>query len=280
MMDIDAVRDLTSQWGIWNVDDATQAFPAAWRRDHRAEWQPCGHTAAITCFALHAPVTTAAGDGGMIVTNHERLYARMRQMSLHGLSGETSESCFSAAEANDPSNWDYKIIAPGFDYILNDLAAALQLHQLARAQQMREQRQQIAARYCEALCHFDELELPPVHIDRVHAWQLFPIQLRLPQLTIDRVGFVRELARRGVTASVHWRPLHLHPYYQETFGWQPEEFPVATAVWQRLVSLPIFSAMTDQEIDAVTRAVADICTRFRRSGAAVLPWHIPPEARA
>jgi dTDP-4-amino-4,6-dideoxygalactose transaminase len=276
MMDVDALRDVTSQWGIWTVEDAAQAFPAAWRRDERSEWQPCGDgTATITCLSLSAPRTISAGECGMIVTNHERLYTRMRRMSVHGLSGEASECYSGDGELNDPRNWDYKVVAPGFHYNMADVAAALELHQLARAEQMRERRQRIAERYADALCHFDEIELPPAHRDRIHAWQLFPIQLRLPQLTIDRAEFVRELARRGVTASVHWRPLHLHPYYQQTFGWRPEEFPVATAVWQRLVSLPIFSAMTDQEIEAVIGAVADICTRFRRAGATVLPGHTP-----
>jgi dTDP-4-amino-4,6-dideoxygalactose transaminase len=281
MMDIDAVRELASQWGIWTVEDAAQAFPAAWRKDHRADWEPCGQgTAAITCFSLCAPKTIPAGEGGMIVTNHERLFVRMRQMSLHGLSGETAECYSGCGEPNDPRDWDYKIVAPGFHYSMAEVAAALERHQLARAEQMRKRRHRIAERYCSALSRFEELELPPAHGDRVHAWQLFPIQLRLSDLTIDRAAFVRELARRGVTASAHWRPLHLHPYYQETFGWRPEEFPVATAVWQRLVSLPIFSAMTDQEIDTVIDAVTDVCTRFRRSGATVLPWHVRPEGRA
>ena len=259
MLDMDAVQELASQWGIWVVEDAAHAFPAAWRRTSRDPWQVCGEgTATVTCFSFYANKTITTGEGGMAVTNHPRLLTRMRQMALHGLSSDAWNRYARGG------NWDYQIVAPGFKYNLTDIAAAIGIQQLARAELMRRARERIAAWYLDALHDLDVIELPTVNPHRQHAWHLFPIQLRLHALRIDRAEFMRELAELGVSTSVHWRPLHLHPYYRDTFGWQPGEFPVATAVWERLVSLPLFSAMTDDEVAAVIEAVRNVCGRFRR----------------
>src|SRR4029453_7799956 len=114
----------------------------------------------------------------------------------------------------------------------------------------------------------EEVELPPVDPDRIHAWHLFPIRLKTELLTIDRDCFVRELGQAGVACSVHWRPLHLHPYYKQQFHWRPSDLPVASAVWARLVSLPLFSGMRRHEIDLVVNAVRTICTRSATRSAA------------
>lgn len=259
MMDMEAVQEFASQSSIWVVEDAAHAFPAAWRLTSRDAWQRCGEgTATVTCFSFYANKTITTGEGGMAVTNHPRLLARMREMALHGLSSDAWNRYASGG------NWDYQILAPGFKYNLTDIAAALGIQQLARAELMRRARERIAQCYFDAFQDLDEIELPPSNPHRQHAWHLFPIQLRLHMLKIDRAEFMRELGELGVSTSVHWRPLHLHPYYRDTFGWQPGEFPVATAVWERLVSLPVFSAMTDDEIAAVIEAVRNVCGRFRR----------------
>jgi perosamine synthetase len=142
---------------------------------------------------------------------------------------------------------------------MTDIAAAIGIHQLARAEEMRRSREAIAQEYLTRLADVAELELPPIDGDRIHSWHLFPIRLRLESLGIDRDAFIRELATAGVSCSVHWRPLHLHPYYQ-TCGWRPEHLPRASAVWTRLVSLPLFSSMEQQDVDAVVSAVKDACT--------------------
>jgi dTDP-4-amino-4,6-dideoxygalactose transaminase len=118
--------------------------------------------------------------------------------------------------------------------------------------------------YTKSLEDIEEIELPPSDADRIHSWHLFPIKLRLDRLTIDRDAFIRELKQAEVGCSVHWRPLHLHPYYEKTFGWKPEDFPVATAVWKRLVSLPIFSAMKEAEAEYVVATIRNLCARYRR----------------
>ena len=161
-------------------------------------------------------------------------------------------------------NWDYKIVAPGYKYNLTDIAAALGIHQLGRAEEMRSERETIARRYVEALEGVAQIELPPNDEDQLHSWHLFALKLRLSRLKINRDEFMKELKRAGVGCSVHWRPLHLHPYYQKTFGWRASHFPVATAVWKRIVSLPIFPGMRTDEIEHVISTVKRICARHAR----------------
>lgn len=260
MMDVGAVSAFAERHGLWVVEDAAHALPAAWRRPD-GSWQRCGEgTAAITCFSFYANKTVTTGEGGMATTADPALAERMRMMSLHGLSHDAW------GRFSKGGSWDYRILAPGFKYNLTDVAAALGIHQLARAEEMRNDRERLARRYLELLSNTGELELPPAPDDRLHSWHLFPVRLRLEKLTIDRNSFIAELKEAGVGCSVHWRPLHLHPYYAETFGWRAEDLPAASAVWERIVSLPLFPAMTDAEHEHVVAVVQRICERCRRRG--------------
>lgn len=259
MMDVKEVQKFASQYGLWVVDDAAHAFPAAWRRTAADPWQQCGEgTATISCFSFYANKTITTAEGGMAVTDDAELSTRMRLMALHGLSADAWE------RYSGKGTWDYMIVAPGYKYNLTDIAASIGIHQLARSEEMRRRREQVARRYLAALADVDEIELPPYNENRLHSWHLFPLKLRLEKLKIDRGEFMLELNHRGINASVHWRPLHLHPYYRQTFGWPPNEFPVSTSLWTRLVSLPIFSSMRDQEIDAVIDAIRSVCASYGR----------------
>jgi perosamine synthetase len=194
----------------------------------------------------------------MAVTNVRQLADRMRVMALHGLSTDAWE------RYSGKGSWDYRIVAPGYKYNLTDVAASLGVHQLARAEQMREAREAVARHYVHALADLEEIEVPCESPDRIHSWHLFPIRLRLDRLAIDRDQFIRDLATAGIGTSVHWRPLHLHPYYSDGLHWRAEDCPVATEVWQRLISLPICSAMREDEVAAVIATVRELCARNRR----------------
>lgn len=260
MMDVGAVQRFARRHDLWIVEDAAHAFPAAWRRSAGRPWQRCGeNTAAVTCFSFYANKTITTGEGGMAVTADSRLAERMRSMSLHGLSRD-AWGRYSAG-----GNWDYRIEAPGFKYNLTDLAAAIGLHQLARAEAMRARREAIARAYRERFAHVEEISLPPDPEDRVHSWHLFPIRLKVERLSVTREEFVEALKREGIGFSVHWRPLHLHPYYRERFGWRLADFPVATECWKRLVSLPIFPSMTEGEVEKVAATVRQLCSRYSRT---------------
>jgi dTDP-4-amino-4,6-dideoxygalactose transaminase len=260
MMNVDDVNAFAVRHGLWVVEDAAHAFPAAWRRSPEQPWQYCGQrTSRISCFSFYANKTITTGEGGMAVTDDAELAARMRLLSLHGLSQESWD------RYSGKGSWDYRILVPGYKYNMTDIAAAIGIHQLARAETMRRAREAVATAYQERLGDLEQIELPVRDPQRIHAWHLFPVRLRLETLAIDRNKFMQELQEEGVSCSVHWRPLHLHPYYEETFGWQPADLPEATAVWQRLVSLPLFSAMRPEEIDAVVRSVRSVCARAGRA---------------
>ncbi len=259
MMNIDEIKRFAVSQGLWIVEDAAHSFPAAWRSRSDEAWQKCGEgTADVSCFSFYANKTITTGEGGMAVTNRADLSERMRLMSLHGLSQDAWNRYATGG------TWDYKIIAPGFKYNLTDIAASIGLHQLDRAEVMRLERECIVSFYLDALKDIEEVELPPEDNNRVHSWHLFPIKLLLENLRIDRNTFVNELKSAGVGCSVHWRPLHLHPYYQETFGWRPEDFPVATNLWERLISLPVFPGMRADETQHVVETVKALCRRYRQ----------------
>lgn len=254
MIDVKQLRSFARANDLWVVEDAAHSFPSAWRESAGEPWVRCGEgTADVSCFSFYANKTITTGEGGMVVTDDSTLADRMRLMSLHGLSKDAW------ARYSNGGSWDYKIVAPGFKYNLTDIAAAIGIHQLARAEQMRQRRAQIARYYVDALSNVYEIELPMEDSDRINSWHLFAIKLRSNSLSIRRDAFINKLKSAGVGCSVHWRPLHLHPYYQTEFGWLPEAFLNATELWERLVSLPIFPSMTQEELDYVVCAVKSIC---------------------
>lgn len=257
MMDMDEVRAFAAERGLWVIEDAAHSLPAAYR-SQAGGWRRCGeNTAAVTCYSFYANKTMTTGEGGMAVSDDQQLIDRMRQMSLHGLSHDAWKR-YAGNHA-----WDYRIAAPGYKYNMTDVAAAMGIHQLARAEEMRRDRADIAAHFCRQLAGVEEIELPPDPPDRIHAWHLFPIRLRLEKLSIDRNEFIVRLRERGVGCSVHWRPLHLHPYYEATFQWRPEHLPTASAEWLRRLTLPLFPGLLDFEKQHIIRSVVGTCMASR-----------------
>jgi dTDP-4-amino-4,6-dideoxygalactose transaminase len=255
MMNVGDLKEFAEAHGLWIIEDAAHAFPSAWRPSGDSRWQSCGDdTAVVTCYSFYANKTITTGEGGMAVTNNEIIADRIRLMSLHGLSHD-AWGRFAAG-----GNWDYKIVQPGYKYNLTDIAAAIGCHQLARAEEMREQREIVAQFYLGMLAEVEEISLPECDDNRIHSWHLFPIRLNLQALAIDRNQFIEELKQRGVGCSVHWRPLHMHPLYQERLGWSENHFPAATELWNTIISLPIFSSMTVEEMIHVVETVRAMCS--------------------
>ncbi len=158
----------------------------------------------------------------------------------------------------------YDIVTPGFKYNLSDLAAAMGLVQLAKADRLHRSRVQLARRYQRALGHVVELRTPHWVAAPEHAWHLYVIQLRLTWLRCSRDGFAAALRRRGIATSVHYRPLHMHSYYRRAFGYRPADFPNARAAFRRILSLPFYSGMARQDAERVIAAVTDTCKEFQR----------------
>ena len=195
----------------------------------------------------------------MITTENEEWAERCRVMSMHGISHDAYKRYTSEG------SWYYEVIAPGFKYNFTDLAAAMGLAQLRKLEQMWRRRAEIAAQYTEAFERYEELETPVVDPDVEHAWHLYILRLNLGKLTIDRNQFMDELKLRNIGASVHFIPLHLHPYYAETYHYKPDDFPVANRQYHQVISLPIYSPMTDQDVGDVIEVVTG-----RRTGVRML----------
>jgi len=182
-------------------------------------------------------------------------------MSLHGISKDAWKRY--TAEGS----WYYEIIAPGYKYNLTDIAAGLGVAQLRKADAFLRRRMRIADRYHEAFRELNELDLPLAVDGRegtTHSWHLYVIRLILERLRIDRNKFIDELRRKGIGTSVHFIPLHIHPYYRETYGYQPDDFPVAYETYQKIISLPIYARMTDDDVERVIESVTEVVKSNRK----------------
>jgi dTDP-4-amino-4,6-dideoxygalactose transaminase len=254
MLDMDEVAAFARRHNLWVIEDAAHSFPAGYQQSSTGTLRRCGEsTSDVTCYSFYPNKSITTGEGGMAITASQELAERIKILSLHGLSRDAWQ------RYSGGGTWDYQIIAPGYKYNLTDIASALGLHQLRRAESLRLRRERIVMRYYDELGDVSQLQLPLNPSDRLHSWHLFPIRLRLDQLNIDRNAFVNKMRENGVAFSVHWRPLHLHPYYLDTYDWRKEQFPVATREWERLVSLPLFPAMRDDECDRVIQVVKQLC---------------------
>jgi dTDP-4-amino-4,6-dideoxygalactose transaminase len=252
MVDVAAVAALGKEFKIPIIEDAAHTLPAFYRAGASAPWQQAGATADITCFSFYANKCITTGEGGMAVTNDDKWADRMRVMSLHGISRDAWKRFTSEG------SWYYEIDAPGFKYNLTDIASSLGLQQLKRSDELWKDRQRVANRYLAQLSKIPGLELPEEIADRQHSWHLFSVRLKTGAWSIDRNRFIDELKAKGITTSVHWMPLHLHPYYRRTYGFGEGLHAVAEDIWPRLVSLPIFPGLTEAEQDEVVAAITDL----------------------
>jgi perosamine synthetase len=258
--EMDAICEIAATHGLAVIEDAAHAFPAQYRGRAigASNARPPAPTAHAVCFSFYATKTITTGEGGMITTADGRLAERCRIMGLHGIGKDTWN------RYTEKAPWHYQIVAPGFKYNMTDLAAAMGLAQLGRAERLWQRRAQIARQYNEAFVVVPELQIPHDRPDCQHAWHLYMLRLRLDRLRIARAQFIQELHDRNIGTSVHFIPLHLHLYYRETYGYRPEDFPVAYREYQREISLPIYSRMTDRDVQSVIRAVIELVERYRR----------------
>jgi dTDP-4-amino-4,6-dideoxygalactose transaminase len=231
------------------IEDAAHTLPSTYRGQ---EVGAIGHLAA---FSFYATKTITTGEGGMLVTNDDGYADRARSMGLHGMSRDAWK------RYTTNGSWRYDVIAPGFKYNMTDMAAAFGLSQLRKAERFWERRRAIAATYSQAFSELPALESPAAHPWVTHSWHLYVLRLHLDLLSIDRDTFIDEMSVRGIKTSVHFIPLHTFTYYRELYGYQIGAFPVAEREFQRIVSLPIYPAMSDADVADVIGAVTDIVKR-------------------
>jgi len=212
----------------------------------------------ITCFSFYATKTITTSEGGMATTENPEWAERMRIMSLHGISKDAWKRY--TAEGS----WYYEILLPGYKYNLTDVAAAIGIQQLRKCDQFWQQRQYYAGLYNKGFRDVPEITVPPVGEGLQHAWHLYVIQLDLERLRIGRREFIELLKQHHISTSVHFIPLHLHPYYRDNFGYRPQDFPNASTVFDRIVSLPIYPKMTEADVQGVIETVRTIVRQHRR----------------
>ncbi|MBL8363180.1 MAG: DegT/DnrJ/EryC1/StrS family aminotransferase [Rubrivivax sp.] len=242
--DMPALLDLARRHGLKVVEDAAHALPSTSRG---ALVGTLGSDA--TVFSFYANKTITTGEGGMLVTRDAALAARAKVMRLHGM----SRDAFDRFTAQVPS-WYYEIVAPGFKYNLTDIAAALGLHQLRRADDFQRRRARIAALYDEGFAGLPVITAPAAPAGEKHAWHIHALRLA-PGAPVDRNTFIERLYTRGIGCSVHYIPLHLHPYWRDRYGLVPGMYPQSQAAYERLVSLPIYTRMSDGDVARVIEAV-------------------------
>jgi len=245
--EMDAIREIANEnnWKI--VEDAAHALPTTW------QGKMIGTLSDITVYSFYVTKTIATGEGGMIVSNNEDYIKRMKVMRLHGI----SRDAFDRYTSDKPA-WFYEIIAPGYKYNMTDIAASLGIHQLKKAHAFQERREWMAKQYNEAFADLPATTPFVAHPDDMHAWHLYVLQLELESLTINRDQFIELMAEEKIGTSVHFIPLHLHPYWRDRYDFKPDDFPVALDVFNRAVSLPIYPKMTDDDVKRVIDTVTKI----------------------
>jgi dTDP-4-amino-4,6-dideoxygalactose transaminase len=250
-VDMDGIGALARRHGIPIVEDAAHALPSR----HRGKM--IGSHGNLTAFSFYATKNMTTAEGGML-TGDPKLLERARVLHLHGMSKDA------ARRYEKGGSWRYEILAPGFKYNMTDLQSSLGRVQLRRLPSFQQRRLQIVARYDAAFGAIPELRIPTKRPEVESPYHLYVLRLHLERLRINRDEFVKQLSDHGITASVHFIPIHIHPYYRDTYGYQPNDFPVAYDAFQRMLSLPLFSRMADADVDYVIDTVTRIVAAARR----------------
>jgi dTDP-4-amino-4,6-dideoxygalactose transaminase len=247
---MEPILELAQARGLAVIEDAAHALPCSRSGRAAGTWGIAG------ALSFYATKTITTGEGGMLVTDSSEIADRARLMRLHGMSRDAWK------RYSTGGSWYYEIEDAGFKYNLTDLAAAIGLAQLDRAEAMRLERERVARRYgqaIEAAGLGDLVELPAApDPGEVHAWHLYPLRLNLDRVGLSRAETIDRLGQARIGTSVHFIPLHLHPYYRRTYGYTPQALPVAAREYEREISMPIYPDLSDADVDYVVERLAGI----------------------
>lgn len=266
--DMDQIMQLAKSYNLNVIEDAAHSLPAWYKSNQSAVssqqsekeeiLKKIGTIGDMTCFSFYATKTLATGEGGMVTTENDEWAERIKILRLHGISKDAWK------RYSGEGSWFYEVIEAGYKYNMTDIQAALGLAQLKKVEWMWEKRKGIADKYTKAFRNSEFIGTPKVKDGRTSAWHLYVIKLNLDALSIDRAQFIEELKTRGIGTSVHFIPLHKHPFYRDTFGYNSRDFPSAEWLYERIISLPVYPGMTDKEGDFIVESVLDVCEKFKR----------------
>lgn len=249
--DLQELRKLAEQHGLVLIEDACHALGAEYRGTK------VGGIADMTVFSFHPVKHLTTGEGGMVTTNDSRLAESLRRFRNHGISSE-------ARQRQESGQWFYEMVLLGFNYRLTDIGCALGISQMGRLETNVARRREIAARYGRAFRGLPALVAPAVRREVNPAWHLYPIRLNLERLSCGRTEIFQALRGENLGVNVHYIPVHLHPYYREKFGYVGGEYPMAEDAYERLISLPMFHGMSDQDVEDVIAAVGKVSEAYLR----------------
>lgn len=256
--DLDSLHSLAQKHNLRVIEDAAHALPATYKG------RRIGSISELNAFSFYATKTITTGEGGMLTTDREDYAQRAAMMRLHGISGDAWK------RYSKEGSWYYEVQEAGYKLNMSDILAALGLAQLRKADAFWKRRCAIAQSYLKSFSKFEELQCPPAGAESGdHSWHLFILRIRPDRLEIDRAGFIEELRRRGIGTSVHFIPLHRHPFYQQKYGCKVTDFPHAEDAFARCLSLPIFPDMTEEEVERVIASVTQVIADNRKRVLAV-----------
>lgn len=245
--DMHEILAIAKEHDLKVVEDAAHALPTTYKGT------TIGSISDITVYSFYVTKTIATGEGGMVTTENKEYRDRMKTMRLHGINRDVFDRYTS-----DKPSWFYEVVEPGYKYNMTDIAAAIGIHQLKKAKAFQERREWMAMQYNEA---FADLPMTTPFVKRpddTHAWHLYVLQLDLSAISVDRDKFIELMAKESIGTSVHFIPLHLQPYWRDTYNYQSEDYPVALDVFNRAMSLPIYPKMTDEDVQNVINAVKKV----------------------
>jgi perosamine synthetase len=249
--DMSQMVEVAQRRGLIVIEDACHALGAEYRGKR------VGSIADMTVFSFHPVKHITSGEGGMVATDNPQFAETLRRFRNHGISSD-------ARQRQSTGQWHYEMVLLGFNYRLPDIACALGLEQLKKLDANLKRRREIAARYTSAFKEVPGIIPPAVRREANPAWHLYPIRLDLSKFAADRAQIFRALRAENIGVNVHYIPVHFHPYYRGLFGYKQGDFPVAENAYARMISLPMFHGMTDQDTDDVIVAVRKVVGHYSR----------------
>lgn len=245
--EMDQIFALAKEYGLKVVEDAAHAFPTNYKNKMIGTLE-----SDATVFSFYANKTMTTGEGGMVVTRNQEIASRVKIMRIHGISRDAFDRFVSTTPA-----WFYEVVAPGFKYNLTDIASAIGIHQLRKIDQFLVRRQQLAKRYFTELADLPLILPADADFMGVHSWHLFVVRLKANS-KLGRDELILRLSELGIGTSVHYIPLHKHPYWRDTYQLEPEQFPVSEAAYHAMLSLPLYTKMTDEDQTRVINALREL----------------------
>jgi len=250
-VELDTIYAIAEKFNLVVIEDAAHAFPAKYKDKF------IGSRGNPVAFSFYATKNLTTAEGGML-TGTQELIDKARIISLHGMNRDAWK------RYSKEGDWYYEVIMPGFKYNMTDIQASLGLWQLKKIEKFQSRRKEIVNMYNNAFSKVEALEVPTERPEVDHAWHLYILRLNLETLKIGRNEFIEELKKRNIGTSVHFIPIHIHPYYRDKYNYKPEDFPVAYSNYLRIISLPLYPKMTDQDVNDVIEAALDIVKVYKK----------------